>query len=140
MRTINKRKVTEVTKRLFTIMMIVILAVSGTALTGCGNTNTSDKGTEATTSRQEVESYAKNQTSVLCDYYKDESGVWHAEGKQYTYRLILTGKSKNAAKKSKFVVLSNDKNITFQDVADSMLSNNSEDRFDENKTIIVEME
>ena len=55
-------------------------------------------------------------------------------------RLILTGKSKNAAKKSKFVVLSNDKNITFQDVADSMLSNNSEDRFDENKTIIVEME
>ena len=31
-------------------------------------------------------------------------------------------------------------NITFQDVADSILSNNSEDRFDENKTIIVEME
>ena len=45
MRTINKRKVTEVTKRLFTIMMIVILAVSGTALTGCGNTNTTSNET-----------------------------------------------------------------------------------------------
>ncbi|MBS5620673.1 MULTISPECIES: hypothetical protein [Eubacterium] len=120
--------------------LVIFIALVTFGLVGCGNTNTSDKGTEATTSRQEVESYAKNQTSVLCDYYKDESGVWHAEGKQYTYRLILTGKSKNAAKKSKFVVLSNDKNITFQDVADSMLSNNSEDRFDENKTIIVEME
>ena len=120
--------------------LVIFIALVTFGLVGCGNTNTSDKGTEATTSRQEVESYAKNQTSVLCDYYKDESGVWHTEGKQYTYRLILTGKSKNAAKKSKFVVLSNDKNITFQDVADSMLSNNSEDRFDEHKTIIVEMD
>ena len=120
--------------------LVIFIALVTFGLVGCGNTNTSDKGTEATTSRQEVESYAKNQISVLCDYYKDESGVWHTEGKQYTYRLILTGKSKNAAKKSKFVVLSNDKNITFQAVAVSILSNNSVDRFDENKTIIVEME
>ena len=62
--------------------LVIFIALVTFGLVGCGNTNTSDKGTEATTSRQEVESYAKNQTSVLCDYYKDESGVWHAEGKR----------------------------------------------------------
>ena len=48
--------------------LVIFIALVTFGLVGCGNTNTSDKGTEATTSRQEVESYAKNQTSVLCDY------------------------------------------------------------------------
>lgn len=39
--------------------LVIFIALVTFGLVGCGNTNTSDKGTEATTSRQEVESYAK---------------------------------------------------------------------------------
>lgn len=111
-------------KKYITIFLVLLMV----GVVGCGNT------------KEEKTTTLNNQAGVLYDYYKDASDVWHADGREYKYKVVLTGKLPNAAKKSKYVVLTNDKDISFNDAADDILSNNSEEHFDKNKAIIVEME
>lgn len=51
-------------------------------------------------------------------------------GNTYKYKLTLTGTMPNAKTESKFVILSNDNNLTFDDVAKSLYSSNSNDSLD----------
>lgn len=49
------------------------------------------------------------------------------DGNEYKYKLELTGILPNASKESKYIVLTNDKTLTFDKVAKSIYSSNSKD-------------
>jgi beta-lactamase regulating signal transducer with metallopeptidase domain len=50
----------------------------------------------------------------LKTYYKNPDGTWRLDGRDYQYRLVITGRMPNAMKDSTFVYLSNLDNITFE--------------------------
>lgn len=59
-------------------------------------------------------------------YTENDDGTYTAEnGITYQYKLILTGRSPNAVRDSSFIVLSNDKNLTFERVSESLFTSNS---------------
>ena len=75
----------------------------------------------------------------LVAYKKNQDGTWSAKGNTYKYRKVLTGRMPQAAKDTTFIVLSNTEAVSFQNAVDDMLSDNSNDHFDERETILVEM-
>ena len=60
----------------------------------------------------------ENQEGVLVPYAPTQDGQWEADGKLYRYCLVLEGRMKNARADSTFTVLSNDKDVTFEEVAE----------------------
>jgi len=66
-----------------------------------------------------------------------QDGIIKCQLKQYKYRLTLTGKMPNAAKKTTYVVLTNQENLTFEKVAKSLFSSSSDDWIDD--TVIADM-
>jgi len=58
--------------------------------------------------------------------------------KEYKFRLILTGRTPNDAKDSTFVVLTNNRSLTFQEVVKSLFSSNTKDCLED--TVIVSWE
>lgn len=84
---------------------------------------------------------------ITTTYYKMSDGTWTAdvedatgnmETRTYKYRLVMHGTMPNAAVDSNYIILSNKKNITFQQTwMASGLSSNSNDYFDSKETIIV---
>lgn len=89
---------------------------------------------------QEKIHYVPNGTNGVCyEYYKTEDGKWNVNGKKYNYRVVLNGKSPNAAVGTQFVVLTNNKNISFQEVDWSIVSSNSNDDLDPEITCLVEI-
>ena len=60
--------------------------------------------------------------------YKEENGKYILEnGKEYQYKLFLEGKMPNATYGSSFTVLSNNDSLTFDEVARSLYSSDSND-------------
>jgi len=49
------------------------------------------------------------------------------DGNEYKYKLELTGTLPNASKESKYIILTNDKTLSFDKVAKSMYSSDSKD-------------
>ena len=75
----------------------------------------------------------------LKTYYKNSDGTWQVEGKQYKYRLVITGRMHNAAVDSTFVYLSNLETITFDQAWKAAgLSSNKDDYFDAEDAVLVE--
>lgn len=74
---------------------------------------------------------------ILQNYYEMRDGTWKTNGITYKYRLGLKGTMPSAAGESHFVVLTNNKDISFDEVAKSIYSSDSNDWLDE--TVIVEM-
>lgn len=85
----------------FAVCMILIIVLLG----ACRTTKNEDKGGSQIGYQLEYES-------------TEENGVvhYHVDNQSYTYLLRLSGRSKNAAYDSYYVVLTNDEHITFQDV------------------------
>ena len=71
-------------------------------------------------------------------HYEDLEGEWACEGYTYLYRLEITGRLKNAAVNTTYIVLSNTKGITFEETwKASGLSSNLNDYFDPSVAVIV---
>ena len=71
-------------------------------------------------------------------HYKAANGTWVCEGHTYKYRLEITGRLNNAAKSTTYIVLSNSKDITFdQTWKASGLSSLMSDYFDPEDAVIV---
>ena len=71
-------------------------------------------------------------------HYKVADGTWVCEGYTYKYRLEITGRLNNAAKSTTYIVLSNSKDITFdQTWKASGLSSLMSDYFDPEDAVIV---
>ena len=84
------------------------------------------------------EKLAREEMLILYGHYQTVDGKWCCGDYVYDYRLELTGRMPNAAKNSTFIVLSNDKSITFaQTWPASGYSSNIDAYFDPADAIIV---
>ena len=71
-------------------------------------------------------------------YYEMDDGTWMYDGRNYKYRLEITGRLNNAAKDSTFVYLSNIEDISFDRAAmASGLSSNMDDYFPPEEAVFV---
>lgn len=71
-------------------------------------------------------------------HYKAIDGTWSCEGYTYKYRLEITGRLSNAAKNTTYIVLSNSKDITFEQTwKASGLSSLMSDYFEPKDAVIV---
>ena len=72
-------------------------------------------------------------------YYKLDDGSFECDGYNYKYRLDISGRLNNAVKDSRYVILSNSQDITFEQAwKASGLSSNTNDYFALDYAIIVE--
>ena len=75
----------------------------------------------------------------LKTYYRNTDGTWQVDGRNYKYRLEITGRMKNAAVDSTFVYLSNLEVITFDQAWKAAgYSSNKADYFDVEDAVLVE--
>ncbi len=89
---------------------------------------------------QEKKYYPPSDTNGVCyEYFKTEDGRWSVNGRNYNYRLVLDGRPPNAAKDIEYVVLTNNKDITFEEVNWSIISSNSNDDLEPEAVCIVEI-
>ena len=87
---------------------------------------------------EQVQEDFGNSEVVVTNYYKLDDGSWKSGDYTYKYRLVLTGRLNNAVKDSGYVVLSNTKDITFEQAwKASGLSSNSNDYFKPETAVIV---
>ena len=94
----------------------------------------------ATAAMQEKKYYPPSDTNGVCyEYFKTEDGRWSVNGRNYNYRLVLDGRPPNAAKDIEYVVLTNNKDITFEEVNWSIISSNSNDDLEPEAVCIVEI-
>ncbi len=95
---------------------------------------------EKTPPEQGQEDLGSSEETVINYYYKLDDGSWKSGDYTYKYRLVLTGRLNNAVKDSGYVVLSNTKDITFEQAwKASGLSSNSNDYFNPEEAVIVEI-
>jgi len=90
---------------------------------------------------EDIKSFGKSQERVeelLVKVGISEKGDGKSQVKEYKYRLTLTGRMPNAEKDSTFVVLTDNSDLTFEEVAKSLYSSNSEDWLED--AVIVSME
>lgn len=125
------------------IFILSLMLISIFALIGC-----SQKQAEAyavntfdvTPADKIDECYKNNETVTIVKYYEMSDETWSTDDYTYQYRLELTGRLNNAAKDSTYIILSNTKEITFEQAwKASGLSSNMDDYFDKENAIIVAM-
>ena len=77
----------------------------------------------------------------LKTYSQMENGTWMCEGHTYKYRLVIDGRMPNAVSDTRFVYLSNIRQITFEQAYKAAgISSNSEDYFPPEKAVLVDMD
>lgn len=59
---------------------------------------------------------------IVATYYEMNDGTWQCDDKTYQYRLELVGRMPNAESDSCYVVLTDNENLTFEDVSKSHYS------------------
>ncbi|MCX4380094.1 MAG: hypothetical protein OSJ61_28740 [Lachnospiraceae bacterium] len=107
-----------------TLIMIVLLLV---LLIGCGKTDI-------------TKTYEKSENDgIIATYYEMNNGTWKCDDRTYQFRLELTGRMPNAESDSYYVVLTDNENLTFEDVSKSLFGSLLEDSKIMEGSIIVEM-
>ena len=87
---------------------------------------------------ESVQSVKKEYKSDFATYYEMDDGTWMYDGRNYKYRLEITGRMSNAAKQSTFIYLSNIEDIPFdRAVMASGLSSNMADYFSPEEAVFV---
>lgn len=69
---------------------------------------------EETPTEQIKEKYNNEEFVITKKHYYNTNKEWCANGYTYKYRLEITGRMNNAAKNTTYIVLSNTKDITFE--------------------------
>ena len=114
---------------------------------GCAVNGEEKEVAEVSIKKNEIEDVTKEKYFEQ-GYYKRSDGKWAIEvvGDEigtiktmvYQYRIVLHGRIPNAAMDSNFIILSNRKNITFEQAwKASGLSSNSNDYFDPKDAVLV---
>ena len=130
-------------KPAFWIVILAVIACVGVAVCFLTNPITVDDHFgaeiyEPTPSEQIDEKYDNEEFVITKLHYENLDGEWVSEGYTYKYRLEITGRMNQAAKNTTFIVLSNTKDITFdQTWKASGLSSNMADYFDPAVSVIV---
>ena len=130
-------------KPAFGIVLLAVIACVGVAVCFLTNPITADDHFgaeiyEPTPIEQIDEKYDNEEFVITKLHYENLDGEWVSEGYTYKYRLEITGRMNQAAKNTTFIVLSNTKDITFdQTWKASGLSSNMADYFDPAVSVIV---
>ena len=130
-------------KPAFGIVLLAVIACVGVAVCFLTNPITADDHFgaeiyEPTPIEQIDEKYDNEEFVITKLHYENLDGEWVSEGYTYKYRLEITGRMNQAAKNTTFIVLSNTKDITFdQTWKASGLSSNMADYFDPGVSVIV---
>ena len=75
---------------------------------------------------------------ILKTYYKMSDGTWKTDDCRYKYKLVITGRLNNAVKDTTYTILSNIKDITFEQAwKASGLSSNYDDYFEIKDAVFV---
>lgn len=64
---------------------------------------------------------------IGCNNITNNSKHVYPEGKNYKYKLELSGTMPNSEKETTLIILTNDNTLTFDDVSKSLYSSNSND-------------
>lgn len=138
----NRKKRKQTSKAMLGIILLAAISLYGCGEKESGTANSTDAvGQNASAECAEAMSDASEAgEGPLVAYSENEDGTWSAKGNTYKYRKVLTGRMPQAEKDTTFIVLSNVETVSFQNAMDDMLSSNSSDHFDEEETIIVEMQ
>lgn len=84
--------------------------------------------------------YIPEEGNGICyEYYQKPGGEWYVNGNTYNNRIVLNGRMSCAACDSEYVVLTNDENLSFNEVAKSIYSNNSKNWLEPRKAVVVEI-
>ena len=84
--------------------------------------------------------YEKSESDgIVATYYEMNDGTWQCEDNTYQFRLELVGRMPNAESDSSYVVLTDNENLTFENVSKSLYSSLSEDSEIMKGSIIVEI-
>lgn len=122
-------------------IMIILSIICLSGLFGCSKSKNEPYvvHTYEETSEELFENYLENSKVIITTkYYEMSDGIWKTDEHAYKYKLEVTGKSRNAARDSTFVILSNTDNITFEQAwKASGLSSNMNDYFKVEDTVIV---
>ena len=98
-----------------------------------------NQGLYNVTPSDQIQSKYDNEEFVIQKlHYKSNDGTWVCENYTYKYRLEISGRTKNADKNTTYIVLSNSKDITFEQTwKASGLSSLMSDYFDPKDAVIV---
>lgn len=87
-----------------------------------------------------VKTYEQSEDNgVMKTYYEMKDGTWKCDDTIYQYRLELNGRMPNAEKDSSFVVLTDDKSLSFETVSKSLYSSLLKDGDAMKGSVIVEL-
>lgn len=75
----------------------------------------------------------------LLEYYQMEDGKWKYHGRIYDQMIEMVGRTPNAVRDSRFVVLTNNPQITFEEVSKSLISSSTSDHLNAEETVVVEI-
>lgn len=107
--------------------MLISIGLLAVLLTGCGKTDI-------------VRTYEKSEDAgITAAYYEIDNGTWKCDGVTYSFRLELSGRMPNAESDSYYTVLTDNKNLTFEDVSKSLYGSLLEDSKIMEGSIIVEI-
>ena len=95
-----------------------------------------EKETAATISKHYI---PEKDNGVCFEYFQNENGMWSVKGMEYKKRLVLKRTLPLASGESEYVVLTNDDNLSFDEVAKSVYSSNSGDQLKSERGCIVEI-
>ena len=118
---------TERWRRIEIRKILVALVFCALLFTGCG------KSDIAKTYNQ------SEKDGILMTYYEMNDGTWQCDDISYQFRLELDGRMPNAEADSYYVVLTDNENLTFEDVSKSLYGSLLEDSKIMEGSIIVEM-
>ena len=108
--------------------MLIITGLLTVLLIGCGKTHI-------------TKTYEKSESDgIIATYYEMNDGTWQCDDRTYQFRLELTGRMPNAESDSYYVVLTDNENLTFEDVSKSLYSSLLEESKIMEGSIIVEMQ
>ena len=118
-------------RNLFMMGAATLLGISACSK-GQASDSTAEGSVEAT--------IARTFDDAMVPYSELSDGTYECDGHNYKYRLEITGRLNNAAKDSTYVYLSNIEDISFEKASMAGgLSSNSEDYFDPEEAVLVEL-
>ena len=128
-------------KKIIYIVLALLLAVSFSACSKKISPPVKVVKTYSITPVDQIEQKVSDSDLVVSKtHYEMSDGTWKTATHEYKYRLELTGRLNNAVKDSTYVVLSNSKDITFEQAwKSSGLSSNSKDYFAPENAVVVGM-
>ncbi len=107
--------------------VLAFLILMSVMMTGCGKSGV-------------VNTYEESEKDgIMVTYYEMEDGTWKCREEFYDYRLELTGRMPNAERDGYYAVLTDNPDLTYDEVAKSLYSSLLIDSMVMDGSVIVEM-